>query len=202
MAIVSVKRGFLRQIEVITVLHQKLAAPHHTETRADLVAKLPLDVVKGQRQVLVTIDIAAEDLGDEFFVRRTIKHVAPMTVGDPQHLFAVVIITPAFAPQVRTLQGGHQQWDVACQRLFLVHDLLDIAQHAIAKGQPGINPRTCLPDHARAQHQPVRHDLRLSGRFLQDGQEISGQSHGSMDLSLDGTQSAYANRFEGASACP
>ena len=35
-----------------------------------------------------------------------------------------------------------------------------------------------MPDHARAQHQPMRHDLRLFRILFQDGQQEPRQSHG------------------------
>ena len=52
-AVVGMTRAFLVQIEGVGVLHQELAAAHHAETRADLVAELPLDVEQVARQVLV-----------------------------------------------------------------------------------------------------------------------------------------------------
>jgi len=62
--------------------------------------------------------------------------------------------------------------------LFFVNDLLDPAQHLEAHRQPGIDPRRLLLDHPRPQHQPMRGDLRLGGRFLQNRQKIAGQAHG------------------------
>src|SRR6056297_1547508 len=63
-AVIGVQRVFLGQVEGIAVLHQEFAAPHDAETGADLVAELPLDVIEGQRQVLVAAHMGAEDVGD------------------------------------------------------------------------------------------------------------------------------------------
>ena len=38
-------------------------------------------------------------------------------------------------------------------------------------------PRRFLPDHARAQHQLVRDDLRVGGRLPEGRQEVAGKAH-------------------------
>lgn len=176
-AVVGVDRGIAVDVEIVAVLHIELAPPHHAETRADLVTELPLDVVKSERQVLVTVDMRPEDVGDQLFVGGAIQHVAPVPVGDAQHLFAVIVIAPALAPQIGRLQRRHQHRDMARANLFLVHDGLDLFEHLEAQGQPGIDAGGSLLDHARAQHQAMAGDLRLGGRLFQDRQEVAGKAH-------------------------
>ena len=178
MAVIGVQRGGFIDVKVIAVFHQKLAAPHHPKTRAHLVAELPLDVVKGQRQVFIAGDMAAENVSDHFLIRRTVQQFAFLPIGDAQHFLAVVIITTGFAPKIGWLQRRHQQGDVACAFLFFIYDLLNPPQNPQAQRQPRINPRRLLFDHPRPQHVAVRYDLRLGGVFFQDGQEIPGQTHG------------------------
>ena len=143
-----------------------------------LVAELPLDVVEVQRQLLVGLHVGAEDLGDHLLVGRAVQQLALVPVGDAQHLRAVGVVAAALAPQVGQLQGRHQQLDGAGAVHLLAHDLLDLLQHPQAQRQPGIDAGGLLPDHAGAQHQPVRDDLGLGRGFLQDGQEIARQAHG------------------------
>ncbi len=118
-----------------------------------------------------------EDVGYHLLVRRTVEHVAVMPVLDAQHLLPVIVIAPAFAPEVGRLKRRHQQGDMPSADLFLMHDLFDPAQNLVAHRQPGIDPRGLLLDHARAQHVAVADDLRLGGVFFQDGQEIAGKAH-------------------------
>ncbi len=47
----------------------------------------------------------------------------------------------------------------------------------MAERQPGINAGRLLADHAGAQHQAVRDDLRLGGRLLEKRQKEAGQAH-------------------------
>ena len=176
-AVVGVQRVFLGQVEVVAVLHQELAPPHHAEARADLVTELPLDVVKRHRQRFVAFHMRTEDVGDHLLVRGAVQHVALVPVADAQHLLPVIVIAARLAPQVGGLQRGHQKRDVPRALLLLVHDLLDPAQHAISQRQPRIDAGRLLLDHTRAQHVAVRDDLRLGGVFLQNGQEITGKAH-------------------------
>ena len=43
--------------------------------------------------------------------------------------------------------------------------------------QPGVDAGRLLADHAGAQHQAVRDDLRLFRRLAQDRQEITAKAH-------------------------
>ncbi len=101
-----------------------------------------------------------------------------MPVGDAQHLLAVILIAPALAPQLGRLQGRHQHLERAGAVLLLAHDLFDLAQHLEAQRQPAIDARARLSDHAGAQHEAVRDDLRLARILLDERQEILRETHG------------------------
>ena len=190
-AVVGVQRRAPVDVEVVAVLHKELAPPHHAEPGPHLVAELPLDVVERQRQLLVAVDVRPEDVGHHLLIRGAVEQVALLPVGDAQHLLAVVAVAAGFPPQVGGLQRRHQKRDVARALLFLMHDLLDAAQHAVAERQPGIDARRLLLYHARAQHQAVAGDLRLGRVLFQDGQEIAGQAHGRVSGQWGGTWVCY-----------
>ncbi len=177
MAVIGVQRVFLRQVEVVAVLHEELAPAHHAKARADLVAELPLDVIECQRQILVAADMGAEDVGDHLLVGRPIEHIAVVPVADAQHFLAVIVVAAALAPQVGRLDGRHQHFLDTGPVLLLAHDLLDLAQHLETQRQPGIDAGAGLADHAGPQHETVRDDLRLGGVLLERGKEILRQSH-------------------------
>src|SRR5262249_39579880 len=96
----------------------------------------------------------------------------------------------AFAPEFRRLDGRHQHLDSAGAVLLLAHDAADLLEDAQAERQEGIDAGRLLADHAGAQHQAMRDDLRLFGRFAQDRQEEWGQTHGrwSIRLAVDETR--------------
>jgi hypothetical protein len=176
--VVGMLAGFPRQVEGIGILHQELAAAHHAEARAHLVAELPLDVIEVARQVLVGLHPLPEDVGDHLLVGGSEQHVAVMPVLDAQHLLAIGVVAAGLAPEVRGLDRRHQHFDRPCPVLLLAHDLLDLAQHAVADRQPGIAARRLLPNHAAAQHELVGDDLRFLGIVAQNGHEILGKAHG------------------------
>jgi len=56
-------------------------------------------------------------------------------------------------------------------------NLLDPPQHPVAERQPGIDARRLLLDHAGPQHVAMADDLGLGGVFLEDGEEVAGETH-------------------------
>src|ERR1700729_2270447 len=123
-----------------------------------------------------------------------------MPVANAQHLLAVVVVAPGFAPEVGRLDGRHQDLDRAGTVLLLADDGADLVQDPDAKRQPCVTARRLLPDHAGAQHQPMRDDFRLFRRLLQNWQEVTGKTHGSR---LNGRESAgSATLPDGAALWP
>ena len=177
-AVVGEPRAGLIHVEGVRVLHQELAAAHHAEARALLVAELPLKMIKVLRQFAVTLDARAEDRGDHLLVGRAIEQLAFVAIGDAQHLGPVGVVAAGFAPEVGELQRRHQQLDGAGAVHLLADDLLDLLQHTEAERQPGVDAGRLLPDHPGAQHEPVREDLRLLRVVAEDRQEEAGQAHG------------------------
>ena len=176
--VVGMARAGLVEVEGVGVLHQEFARAHHAEARPHLVAELPLDVIEIERQILVGAHRRAEDFGDHLLVGRPVQHVAVVPVADAQHLLAVIVVAPGFAPEIGRLDGRHQDLDRAGAVLLLADDGADLVQDPDAERQPGVAARRLLADHAGAQHEPMRDDLRLFGRLLEDRQEIAGETHG------------------------
>ncbi len=176
-AIVGMARALEVEIERIGVLHQEFARPHHAEARPHLVPELPLDVIEVERQVLVGAHRGPEDLRDHLLVGWAVQHVALVPVLDAQHLLAVVVVAAGLAPKIGRLDGRHLDLDGAGAVLLLAHDRIDLVEHPQPERQPGVDTGRFLPDHAGAEHQPMRHDLGLLRRLAQDGQEISAETH-------------------------
>ncbi len=174
------------EVEAVGVLHQELPPAHHAEARTDLVAELPLDVVQDLRQLPVAFHRLAHQVGDHLLIGRPIQQVAVVAVGDAQHLLAVIVVAPALAPQLGGLDGRHQAFLRPRRVLLGAHDALDVAQDAVAQGQPGVDAGRGLPHQPGAQHQPMRGDLRLGGNFLQGGNQAVRQTHMGSRLRGDG----------------
>ncbi len=100
-----------------------------------------------------------------------------MPVLDAQHLRTIGVVAAGLAPEIGELQRRHQQFDRPGPVHLLADDLRDLLQDAEAERQPGIDAGRLLPDHAGAQHQPVRDDLGLFRSFAENRQEITGKTH-------------------------
>ena len=74
------------------------AAAHDAEARADFVAELGLDLVKMNRQLAITLDVAAHDIGDDFLVCRANYEVALVAILETQQLGAVLLAAAGFLP--------------------------------------------------------------------------------------------------------
>ena len=125
-AVIGAPGAVVIQIERITILHQEFPSAHDAEARAHFVAELPLNMIQHFRQIPVAAHRIPKNLGDQFFVGGTVQHVPVVAVGDAQHLLAVIIVAPAFAPNFGGLNGRHQQFLGAGAVLFLAHDLFDL----------------------------------------------------------------------------
>ena len=125
-----------------------------------------------------------EDIGDHFLIGRAEQHFAFVAVTNAEHFLAVIIIAPAFAPQLRRLDGRHQDFLRPGAVLFFTHNLFNAAQHAQARRQPGIDARRGLANQPRTQHEAVRGDLRLGRGFLESRQKGASEAQGSNPLIL------------------
>ena len=156
-------------MKAVGILHQEFAPAHHPETRPDFVAELGLNLVEVHRQLAITADIAAHQIGDDFFMRRPEHELALVTILQPQQLGTVLRVAAGFLPQL----GRHHHWRQQFQGTgaihFLAHDRLDLPQHAQPQRQPGVDAGGELADHACTQHQPVADDFGVGGDFLERG---------------------------------
>ncbi len=191
-AVVGLLQGFLVQVEGVGVLHDELTGAHQAEARTDLIAELGLHLVHVDRQLFVTGDLVAGQLGDDFLVGRADAELAIMTILEAQQLRSVLFPAAGFLPQFGGLDGGHQHFQRTGAVHFLAHNLLRLAQYPQPHGQPGIQAGGDAPDQAGAQHQLVADDGGIAGGFLEGGDQILTGTHG-MEISCkdDSENAAY-----------
>ena len=164
-------------VERIAVLHDELARAHDAEARAALVAELGLDVIEVNRQLAVALQLAPREVGDHLLGGRLDHEIALVAVLEAQELRPVFLPAARLLPQLAGLHHRHHQLEGAGAVHLLAHHRFDLAQHTHAERQPGIDAGREPPDEARAQHQPMAHDLRLGGHFLLRRDEELGGFH-------------------------
>ena len=112
--------------------------------------------------------MTAEDIRNQFFVGRAVQQVILVAVCDTQHFIAVIVIAPAFTPQISGLNCRHQHSHVARTFLFFVYDLFDPLENFEPQRQPRINTGAGLFDHPSLQHVAVADDLCVTGALFEN----------------------------------
>ena len=102
------------------------------KTGSYLVAKLGLYLIKVNRQLLIAADLAAGQIGNDFFVGRADTELPVMTVMKAKQFRAILVPTTRFLPQFRRLHRRHEHLLGSCAVHFLSNDGFDIAQHSQA----------------------------------------------------------------------
>ena len=151
------------QVEGVGVLHHELARPHDAEPGPDLVPELRLDLVVVDRQLPVTLEFRAGDIGDDLFVGGTQAEVPPVPVPQPQQFRAEVVPAARLPPQLRRLDAGHGDFQRAGAVHLLADDALDPAQHPNAQRKPAIEPRREPAHDPGPQHELMTDHLRVGG---------------------------------------
>ena len=70
-ASVGLLESGLIEVERIGVFHDELSRAHHAKARPDFVAKLSLNLIEVDRQLLIAAQFSPSDVGDDLFVRRS-----------------------------------------------------------------------------------------------------------------------------------
>ena len=174
---VGVDQAGLVDMEGVGVLHQEFTAAHHAETGTHFVAELGLDLVEVQRQLLVAIDLVANQVGDHLFVGRAQHEGAVVAVGQTAQLGTILLPAAGFLPQLGRLHHGHRDFDGAGAVHLFPDDILDLLQDAQAGGQPVVEAGGQFTDHAGAQHQLVADHLGVGGSFLEGREQILAGTH-------------------------
>ncbi len=140
--------------------------------------ELGLYLVEVDRQLPVTADLAACNVGDHFLMGRAETELVVVPVADLEHLRPEHVPTSCLLPQFGGLDGRHQQFYPAAEVHFLTHDFFNLAQHAQTKRHPSIKTAGQLLDITGTHHQFVADKLGFRGCFFfRSGDEKLGYAH-------------------------
>jgi hypothetical protein len=165
-------------VERVGVLHGELATPHDAEPRTDLVPELGLDLVEGERQLSIGADLVPHQVGHYLLVRRPQRVATLVAVGHAHHEGAIEVPASGLLPQFRRPEDRQHQLDRADPVELLADDRVDLEDHPLEQGQVAVDPPGHLPQHSGPHHEPVAHDLRVGGIFLERGDEGTRPAHG------------------------
>ena len=165
------------QVKTVGIFHQEFASAHHPETRTDFIAEFGLDLVQVYRQLAITVDVATDQIGDHFFMRRAEHEVALMAILQAQQLRAVFVVASGFLPKLGRHDHRSQHFLRAGAIHFLAYDGFNFAQDAQTQWQPCVDSCRKLADHACTQHQPVTGDFGVCRNFFERDEVKIGQTH-------------------------
>ena len=127
---VGLVQALIRHVKGIGILHHELAATQDARTRTLLVAVLGLNLVQGDREVLVRGVHVLDGRGEHFLVRRAQQHVCALAVLETEE------VIPVLGPAVRELVGlarqqRREEHFLAADGIHLLaHNILNLAQRA------------------------------------------------------------------------
>ncbi len=175
---VALLQCLVADVEAVGVLHDELARAQDAALGPRLVALLGLEVVPHLRQLLVAVDLARGEPGDDLLVGHRQRHVGALAVLETEHLAADGVPAAALLPELRRLQHRHEHLLAADRVHLLADDLLDLLHDAPAGRQVHVDAGGELAHEAGADHELVAHGLR-AGRILFDGgQKQLTDAHG------------------------
>ena len=158
-------------VEGVGVLHRELTAAQDAGPGTRLVAVLGLDLVDRERQVLVGGVEVLDHEGEHLLVGGAEQVVVALAVLEPEDAVAVLGPAPGRLVGLAGQQRREQQL-LGADRVHLVaDDLLDLAQHAQAERQPGVDAGRGPADVAGADQEAVARHLGVRRVIAQGADE-------------------------------
>ena len=164
--------GLHVHVEGVGVAHDQLAGAKQPEPGPGLVAEFDLDLVDGEGQLPIGVDLCAHGGGRHLLVGGTEHEGAtPALDGEGgQGVGAEERSPPALLPQLQGVQRGEEDLLASRPIELLPDDLLQLVEHPEPEGHEGVHPRGEPPDVAAPDQQLMAGHLGV-GRRLAEGTE-------------------------------
>src|SRR5204862_2556202 len=122
--------------KAVRVFHDEFAGPQDAESRPLLVAKFRLYLKQANRKLAIRIEMPADEIGDDLFMRRPQGQVdlaiTALHVKVDQHVAESFLATGLFK-QIDWLQVRHEQFDRSGPLHLFAYDLFRLADAAPAQ---------------------------------------------------------------------
>ena len=105
--IISFQTGFI-PVKAVSILHDKLAGPDNTETRADFVPEFSLDLIQHDRQLPIRMHMVLHQIRDHLFVRGAQTHFAAALIFKTDHDLFHRLIPAGLLPKFDRLQARQE----------------------------------------------------------------------------------------------
>ena len=153
--------AFLVSIKGIAIFHNEFAASHEAETGPLFISVFILDLVYGNRKLLVGCGIHGNQGGHQFFMGRSKAVIPAMAVLQLEHFFSVHSPAAGFLPDFRRLHNGHQDFLGTGLIDFLPNDFFYFLDRAECQRQVSVGAIGNFSHHACLQHVFMAHYHRV-----------------------------------------
>ena len=169
--VVGLVQAGVVHVEGVGILHHELAPAQDARARAFLVAILGLNLVQGDREILVRRVHVLDRGGEHLLVRRPEEHVGPLAVLQPEQIVAV--LGPAVRRLVRLAREKcrEEQFLRTDAVHLLAHDVFDLAQSAQPQRHPAVDTGGGAADVAGAHQELVARHFRVGGVLTEGTQK-------------------------------
>ena len=173
---IRLDKAFLVEREGVGVLHDEFTATNQACTRAEFVTILGLNLVEGNRQILVGGVQVLDQQGEHFLMGRRQQVVGLMAILQTEDVVAILFPTVGGLIRFTRQQTGEVNFLSVDRSHFLTDDVFDLVQNIQAQRQPGPNTRSGLAQVAGTLQKLIRYDIGIGGILTQSAQEHGGHT--------------------------
>ena len=173
--VIGLLQAGLIRMKGVGIFHQKLPCAHDAKAGADFIPEFGLNLIEIGGQLLVTAQLIADQVGNDFLVGWAEAEGAVVTILHSQQFRPVLFPATGLLPEFRRLGHRHQDFHGAGPVHLFADNGLHFAQHPQSQRQPVVEPGGQLADHAGANHQLMADDFGIGrGFFLGSDQKLTG----------------------------
>ncbi|MEY4136669.1 MAG: hypothetical protein RL205_797 [Actinomycetota bacterium] len=170
-------RGFqtcIVDVEGVGVLHHELSTAQDAGARPRFIPVLGLDLVQGDREILVGRVLALDHQGEHLLMRRAEEVVSVLAILQSEESVAVLAPSTGGLVGLARKQCREVNFLEARRIHLLAHDALDIAVHLVSERQPGEDAGRHATHVARTDEVSVAGHLGISRVLAKGAQEEAG----------------------------
>ncbi len=161
----NVKPGGI-DVERVRILHDELPHPQQPGPGPRLIAKLGLNLIPDLRQLLVTAQLFARDLGHDFFFGHAQAEIGALAVFQAKQVVAHHRPAPAGLPKLARMQRWQVKFLADLVHL-LADDGDDLVERPVSQKKIGVNSGSQLANVTRPDQKFVAGDLGVRRSLAQ-----------------------------------
>ena len=154
-------------VEAVGVLHGELPRPDQPRPGTGLVPVLGLDLVEHDGQLLVAVDLAADQRGDALLVGHGKEHVLVVPVPEAEQFRPHGLKAARLLPQLRGQHHGHEDLLPADPVHLFADDRFDPVDDPLPRGKQGIDPGGNRTDESAADKELMTGCFGIFWHFFQ-----------------------------------